>query len=173
MSIKSIDWVSMTRDGGSVIRYHTCRTIGSQTVAEHSFGVAMLIIWLTEGNCSVDLMKAALYHDMAEQHTGDMPATIKKAEDVVKELFDRLEGNFDTQYDLVIDLSFEEKNILKWADTLELLLYCVEEYELGNKNVKKVFNRGYSHTFEYSIHAKADMLRKALKERINNEESGG
>ena len=48
---------------------------GSETVAEHSFGVAVLAFALVRLNGQADLMrtlKLALFHDLAEARTGDL-----------------------------------------------------------------------------------------------------
>ena len=85
------DWIrrhSWFRDAGDVTRFHTLRTIRQQSVAHHSWGVATLLlhVW-PEAPASV--LRAALWHDVAEIETGDMPAPIKWANpELKKELGD-------------------------------------------------------------------------------------
>ena len=54
--------------GGEVKRYHTMKTIGEQTVANHSWGVAVILNWLKPDISKVALLKA-LSHDVAEKRT--------------------------------------------------------------------------------------------------------
>ena len=63
-------------EGGEVKRYHTMPTIGEQTVANHSWGVAVILSWLKPDISPKALLKA-LTHDVAEKQTGDMPAPTK------------------------------------------------------------------------------------------------
>ena len=62
--------------GGEVKRYHTLSTIGEQTVASHSWGVTLIMVWL-KPDISKTAMLKALTHDVAEKQTGDMPAPTK------------------------------------------------------------------------------------------------
>lgn len=166
--ISSIEWVDMARAGGYVKRYHSCRIIGEQSVAEHSFGVAMLVIWLTDGAASSTLIKAALYHDLPEQDTGDIPAPIKKLEPRVKSMFDALENDFMKMYELNTELNKYQEGVLKWADTLELLVFCTEQYEMGNSQIIKVFNKGVNYCAHYGRSVKGEDLIDSLKKRIEN-----
>src|SRR5690349_19381109 len=66
--------MSVLRDGGQVRRWHVER-MPEQSVAEHSHGVAVILCFICEP--SALLLKAALFHDLAEKQVGDMPAPIK------------------------------------------------------------------------------------------------
>ena len=44
--------------GGEVKRYHTLPTIGEQTVANHSWGVALILNWLKPDISKTALLKA-------------------------------------------------------------------------------------------------------------------
>ena len=71
------DLFNMIR-GGAIKRYHTLETIGEQSVASHSWGVAMILQYL-EPNVSKEAILRALTHDVAELFTGDIPAPVKWA----------------------------------------------------------------------------------------------
>lgn len=137
-----INFIDMATKGAAVKRFHTCPTIGNETVGEHSFSVVMLCIALTGGKASTHLMKAALYHDLAEQHTGDTPAVSKWANPMLKTVLQAMEETFEEQNGLVVDLPERDKLLLKWADMLALLIYCKCQRDLGNKNMNVVFSRG-------------------------------
>lgn len=120
-------------------RYHTKQTIGHQTVAEHSYYVAMLCIEMCEGNPSIELLKAAMYHDLAEAETGDTPATAKWTSRPLKEALLRMEDHFNRKHGLEVELTERETLMLKWADCLELGFYCVDQMMLGNRHMKVIY----------------------------------
>lgn len=117
--------------GGTVERMHTRRHLTPYSVAEHSFGVAMMVLALTNDAASVDLLKAALFHDLAEQMTGDVPATMKLADMIVNARLARAETAFDLKYGTKVELEPSELAILKLADLLDLLWFCVTEKSMG------------------------------------------
>lgn len=137
-----IEWIDMVTKGAAVKRFHTCPTIGNETVGEHSFSVVMLCLALTGGKASTHLMKAALYHDLAEQHTSDVSAVAKWANPILKAALDAMEETFNENNGLVINLPKQDQLVLKWADMLALLIYCKCQRDLGNKNMNVVFSRG-------------------------------
>lgn len=136
--------------GGRVKRYHVMDTLKQQTVAEHSFGVAWLVYQLSEGMPSVDLLMASLAHDVAECETGDLPAPAKKklgiSEQFAKYEDDILDGAGVEPF--YVRLSDAERKILKFADTSELMLYCIREMSLGNMAMQEVYERGASYLHE-------------------------
>lgn len=121
-------------------RCHIKQTIGHQTVAEHSYYVAMLCWKLCDREPSEALLKAALFHDLAETVTGDVPAPVKWHSPVIKAELEEMENIFNKMYHLDVCLSPKEELILKWADSLELMWYCVDQMRLGNQNVQDIWN---------------------------------
>lgn len=121
-------------------RYHTEETIAPQSVGEHSCGVAMLI-HLMAPNCSKELILAALTHDLAEHVVGDVPAPAKRANAVVKEAFDDLEESLLNTMGLnyAVVLTTEERRLLKIADIMDGMLYCINERSKGNKLINHVY----------------------------------
>ena len=133
------------REASQVVRYHTVQTIGRQTVAEHSYHVAMLVLRFTDGNASQELLKAVLYHDLPEVETGDLPATFKWANLGVVQALNRVEEAFDEKYGTSVTLTDEERLILKAADILELVEYCIDQMNLGNRNMRIIAFRGLAY----------------------------
>lgn len=121
------------RDAAAVTRWHTMRTQRTQTLAEHSFGVAQLALYIYPQS-SAALLSACLWHDLAEYTTGDMPAQVKWRSEAIKNALERLEGEYNREHNLVTSLTKKEKHILKWCDSMELILWCHEELELGNRH---------------------------------------
>jgi 5'-deoxynucleotidase YfbR-like HD superfamily hydrolase len=152
-------------DAGSVTRFHTKRVIKSQTIADHSWGVALIALEIAH-DPSIELVKAVLYHDLAESVTGDTPATAKWVSNDLKTSLQKLEDNFNKRLGLQTQLSEEEEEVLKWADMIELIMYCNSESALGNAAMKAVARTG----IDYLYHripptVKASMLLERLNEQ--------
>lgn len=136
----TIDFVKMLYEGGCVKRFHTVRTIGEQNVAEHSFYVAALAAHLYP-EASANLLRACLYHDLAEQNTGDVPAHVKWANPSMKKAVAEEELAFERFWEINFELTEKEISVIKWCDILEALLYSEKQLELGNTNLRIVIQR--------------------------------
>lgn len=146
--MKMRDAILLGSRGGAVKRYHAVDTLKTQTVAEHSFGVAWFVFVMYGGAPPVSVMCAALMHDLAEHVTGDIPAPAKRALGI-GEQFTAYEDDVLADYGVVYPtLTPEEQRVLKAADTLELLQFCAREIRLGNTNMIPVFNRGENYIAE-------------------------
>lgn len=114
-----------TLEAGRVARYHAAPTVAPQTVGQHSWGVAVLCLYVTGGKASHSLLRQALLHDAAELVTGDVPFTVKRAYHDVKARFDQLEQL--AHANLVMDdveLDEHDAAVLKICDTVEGLIWC-------------------------------------------------
>lgn len=130
---KAFDFI---RNGGGVARFHTHRTLQRETVAEHSWGVATLVMQLTNKTCSAELLMAALVHDVSEHIVGDMPAPTKRSlGEIIGECEDELLGDHGLRF----NLSKEEAAVLKMADVLDGLAYCLKERSMGNQILQDVY----------------------------------
>ena len=145
--MKALVEATLYRDAGAVKRYHVKRTHRTQTIAEHTFGMLMLVKQVTTGQntYSVEsramLYEAILHHDLPELMTGDVPAPIKRVHPELGPLMDSIEQDL---YPLYRDytLTQEEAALLKWADRMELVLWCLEEFRMGNSYLKPTVARG-------------------------------
>ena len=91
------------------------------------------------------LLAAGLFHDMNEVLTGDLPTPIKYYNDSIKESYQEIErisrdkmlSLMDEEdarvYASLLDLSPEEKRIVKGADKLCAYIKCLKETERGNR----------------------------------------
>ena len=139
------EFVLMTRRAGAVERYHTERTLMRQTVAEHSYNVANIVLELAGEHVTTNLLRAALHHDIAEQYTGDIPAPAKVEWPSLHMALQEIERAFHDGAEVSYELTTEEQTLLKWADALELLYYCLEERAMGNTAIEPVYQRGDSY----------------------------
>ncbi len=133
------------RQAGRILRFHTVPTIKTQTVAEHSHGVAMLLYKMYGDKIRPELLMAALTHDLAEIETGDVPAHAKRASADLKVALDAMETVFNHEHSIQFEyeLTLEELQLLQIADTLELVEFCLDEIQLGNTgSILNVLERG-------------------------------
>jgi len=148
----------MLREGGAVKRWHTVTNVKEQTVAAHSWGVASIVLDLWP-NCSNNLIRAALWHDIAELRTGDIPAPIKWEDKEFALACHNIEQRVQEQFDLFEELTKEEQTHLKMADILELMWYCVDEIKLGNERFKEILLVGAKHYLQFRYtYSEADAM---------------
>lgn len=138
--MKALVEATLYRDAGQVKRYHVKRTHRTQTVAEHTFGMLMLVRQV-DPHASKSLYNAILHHDLPELFTGDVPAPIKRAHPDLGSLMDSIEEGLTPLYQ-DIALIPEEQVLLKWADRMELVMWCLEEVRMGNTKLVDAVRRG-------------------------------
>ena len=133
--------------GSEVKRYHTVTTLVSETVGHHSHGVGMLCL-LFDPMASRQLLMAAMFHDLAEHQTGDIPSPAKREFGIGGKV-DELEQRLMYAAGIVMpQLSAEDKRTLKLADVAQGALFCAREISLGNKRMRRVFDRYISYAEE-------------------------
>lgn len=131
---------SRIRQGGTVKRFHTWQVIGEQTVASHTWGVIAILYAICEPSAA--LVRKAVFHDIAEYDTGDIPSTAKWASPALKSHADDLEKDVETRLGIRFpDLSEHEQDWLKFADLCDMLWFCVEQKRLGNRHISAVWDR--------------------------------
>jgi 5'-deoxynucleotidase YfbR-like HD superfamily hydrolase len=121
---KGLD-MKLALDAGQVTRYHAEPQMNKmcQTNADHSWGVAVIIMCVFQSAPS-ELLRAALLHDLGERKCGDDPAQFKrefpelaaekrKAESV---FLKRITGDLP-------ELDEFEQKVLKFADLIEACVY--------------------------------------------------
>lgn len=144
--MKALVEAKLYRDAGNVQRYHVKRTHRRQTVAEHTFGMLMLVKQVlahTEINPDrvVLMYNYILHHDLPELMTGDIPAPIKRAHPTLGPMLDSIEADMHPLY-LDAAMTPGELALIKWADRMELVLWCLEEVRMGNTYCTTTVARG-------------------------------
>ncbi len=153
---------NLARAGGNVRRYHTHRVLCEDTVASHSWGVAVILDILFDGGAPAKLLRAALYHDVAEHVYGDIPSPAKRLFN--SDELRKCEDSLMKQHGMFTVLNDWERYILKIADLLDGLNFCTEERERGNGTLISVWNTYY----EYIKVKLADGLQQ-FPEHMNSE----
>ena len=124
----------LLRNAARVLRCHNARSLHQQTVGEHTFGVlALLATVYPQARAAV--WQAALYHDVPESVTGDVPAPTKWRFPLLEEALKEAESGIRQEYALDILLSDHEKRVLKFCDYMELALFAIEECDSGNAHM--------------------------------------
>lgn len=125
------------RDGANVTRWHVER-VTPQRNSEHCHGVAVILCFICDP--SSNLIKAGLFHDLAEKHAGDMPAPIKWEYPEFAKMLAELENRCLDRLGLAIELTREEERLLKIADYLDASYYMLEQRRWGNRYADEIFN---------------------------------
>lgn len=137
----NLDRLFLGRAAQRVRRFHTMPTVEEQTVGAHTFGVLHLIMELTDYRASLDLVVAALHHDMQEAIVGDTPSPVLRRLPEFREAYKNAEKHIEDRYELGISLEPNEEWLLKAADRLELALFCLEDWSRGNRQALLMLER--------------------------------
>lgn len=157
---KSLDFLTA---GAEVVRYHTVTTLQRETVGHHSHGVACIVL-LLDPEAPRPLMLAALFHDLAEQHTGDIPSPAKR-EYGIGEQVDKLERRLMTEAGIVFpELSSQDVRTLKLADIAHGALFCLREMSLGNRRMRKIYDRYLSYAHQMLLVGREKELYNLIEE---------
>lgn len=108
---------------GAVVRYHTYQIPVQQTVAHHSWGVAMIILHY-HPSPTAGLLRAALYHDTPEFKTGDVPYPAKRDFPDLNRELDKAEESVADDLGTGFWIPGHEVTWLKWADMMEAHLWA-------------------------------------------------
>ena len=146
-------------------RWGLMRNMTAETLSEHSYDVAVL----THALCSIgntlfykkyDTGKAvcyALFHDVQEVYTGDMPTPAKYYNDQMRANYAKIEENATKQLlsklpeelieiydDLLHGDDSEYHSIVKAADKLSAYIKCIEELKCNNNEFKSAADTTYN-----------------------------
>lgn len=161
------EWLDFVRRAADVNRFHIERTIHRNTVGQHSFNVAMLVLRL-EPSASRELLMSALFHDLPERELGDVPAPTKWAHPELRNQLAEAEVAVSKKHGLwevQSKLLPSERCVLKWADYLEAAYFCLEERRMGNTELTGPFSRLVTAMGRMDQHPVAvELLRQLVEE---------
>lgn len=138
-------------------RWGLMRNVMNENLSTHAAEVACIahalaVIGNTYFNKSYDTDRVAvlaLYHDMPEVFTGDLPTPVKYANEAlrscyaqleakaVEQLTDRLPKELRNEYKNLLEITDKDselKKLVKAADKLCALIKCIEEEKSGNSD---------------------------------------
>ena len=132
------------REAGAVQRCHTLPHHGEYSNAHHTANALVLLFELYPTEPPMHLVTSLLYHDHAERWVGDLPSPALNRWPSLNRAY--LEAEEDIHMSLLgfrpeADLEADEFIWLKAIDRLELLLWCHDQWNMGNKNVKEWITR--------------------------------
>ena len=133
-----IDSVLKLFEGGEIRRFHGHPVHTHQTNTHHGARVALIAEYL-DPDCAKALLVHCLIHDAAEIETGDIPSPAKRKHRELAIAASAVEQEFLTAHG-VGELDLEEYRVLKIADWLETMLFCIEELRLGNRGMEEIYN---------------------------------
>lgn len=145
------EWLTNIARSGRVTRYHNTPMVTRQTIADHTWGVMVCLNWLLDDKVPAHMLKAAMYHDVPEIVTGDVPAPAKADNSMLKDVLTLIENQVKTDLDIHVHTSEWEAAVISMADTMELMMHCKKEMAMGNKHAHKVFNKGMDYLHEKRI----------------------
>ena len=163
----------------SLIRYQNCNRLVNESVAEHSFYVAVFVLKLREYydfNLEVAL-KTALIHDIPEARISDIPHNIKLANPEVAAALEKAEEK------VTIDMLSEEANALlksfnhgdtvegkicQLADVLSVVLYANDEIKCGNRIFNYIAIKAIARCKEIVASLETHLNKSYTQEQIMN-----
>lgn len=132
--MNQVQKVIAAREAAQVKRGHTYFSFQQDTVGVHSFNMLNLLFAL-HPEPSSNLIRAVLFHDIAERYAGDIPGPAKRASPELKKASQALEASVENALDMHVDLSEDERRWLKGVDKLEFYMWASEEAAMGNYQV--------------------------------------
>lgn len=167
---RQYDWQYMLhrqldiRTGGEVQRCHGVRHRGEYSVAQHSWGVAMLMweLWPADFR---RLAQHCLFHDVPEAWVGDIPAPTKRYDPAVRQGVKALERDVASYLDIPWDgdLPAEDRVKLSACDRLELYLWACEQMTEGNLHAQCVRDELDTFFEETPLPSPASQLLDAIR----------
>jgi len=167
---------------GNVTRCHTIPTIKPQTVGAHTWRAVVILHWLyAPAYPPAPLTYALTVHDIPELKTGDMPGDTKYANPALAAALERSETEFLLTHGIADDtsLTHTERCVLGLCDRADLVMYALDEVEMGNLNMLHVAEKAYSMAQEqrilglmascgHALYDRSQVLMQGMYDRLQN-----
>jgi 5'-deoxynucleotidase YfbR-like HD superfamily hydrolase len=134
------------RLSGQLRRYHTWPIIGQQTVAEHCWQLIRIYLCVVD-KIDPHMIRHAMYHDIGETFTGDLPYPVKSDNPDLKTQLDHLEDQSRlTQLEYwdafrQTFLTKEQKILFKQIELIEMAEFGMDQICLGNSHAFIITDR--------------------------------
>ena len=151
-----------------LIRYNHRHRVKDESVAEHSYYVVLFCMKICkhyrfDAETTNNILTKAILHDLPEIAISDVPYDVKQnipqlrylLEDAEKEFYKK---HYFEYYDKVYNGNTLEDLIVRYADTLSVLQYCLNELAISPMN-----------TDFLEIRANTIMRLEAIKKEIRQE----
>lgn len=156
-----------------VPRWGIIRTLRQQSVAEHSYYVALYATYIAKRLHLTDLdcqwvTQAALVHDFEEMVSGDIPTPFKDAMKMFK-LPDGARVLSAPRSMALSIMSVEPRNkalceeIIRVADLFEATMYLADEYYMGNSTVNTLLDHFCENLGEIAAQLDEDLKLELMK----------
>jgi len=149
-----MDYLSNIYNLKFIIRYSNVERIRDESVAEHSFFVASLVLELAN-EYKFNIGKAlqmAIVHDYPEVYVDDVSQEVKRNFPKIRESLKNAEKEAIKNFSKSVQKAYNEyelfdsieAKIVKLADILSVLQYCKSEINLGNNGyISDVYSKTY------------------------------
>jgi len=156
------------RRAGQIQRWHTSPLSRPQSNAEHSWGVARILLFI-HPSASRRMIMEALMHDIGEGRMGDIPYPAKRDSPTLARVAGRIEEESRRSmapWGIPLPrVSPHERWVLKMADMLEMWETGVEEVARGNRLDGMRISRECEAFLQTSI-GSADPSKEAVARRV-------
>src|SRR6478752_2670221 len=152
------------REAFQVKRYHTVSYTAMQdTVGHHTANVISLLYFLYDDAPPLGVISNALYHDVLELLTGDIPSTAKWSDTQFNEALTKFEERLAKKIGIPLaKMSEQDANLLRLADIMDLCLKAVDEIMSGNQVFFPVLANGVNYA--------GNIVREKLKGHVKAKE---
>lgn len=148
-----------------VIRYNCRKHLKDESVAEHSFYVALMAMMIcdekkiTNAKIIKDAIVKSLLHDLPEMQTNDITHDVKERLNL-RPLLKKYEDeyyieNFPKYAALMSDDSDNLVNcIMKLADAMSVKQFCLNEISIGNRDcdISEIYDESCVRTAKLEVH---------------------
>lgn len=144
----TLDRLALILSGGEVQRYHQEGYEHVQSVSEHTWRLLVILLHFFPFS-SRKLLVSALYHDVVERYTGDIPVTVKINSPETADILNGMERDYLRFLDLPTDKDLKKEDLarLKCADYIELCITC--KHRTGRR-MRQIYERGCSLVFGHA-----------------------
>lgn len=151
----------------NIVRYNNRERIKDESVAEHSFYVALITLMICDKlnlskQITSDSVIKAILHDMPETELNDITYDVKEKlnlRPLLKTYEDAyFQNNFNSFSELMTSNTRDISDVVvKIADTLSVRQYCTNEKSLGNMNTEII-----------AIHNNTHNIIEKLEQELNS-----
>jgi 5'-deoxynucleotidase YfbR-like HD superfamily hydrolase len=169
------------RLSGQIQRYHTWPTIGKQTIAEHCWQILRIYCTVVD-NIDPHMVMHAMFHDIGETFTGDLPYPVKSENHDLKKQLDYLEEKSrlsQLEYWNAFRQTFlseQDKVLFKQIELVEMAEFGMDQMCLGNNHafiiadrcLRKVYENDTSTRLMQYVIIRLNVFHKQYKTTLND-----